>query len=92
METNLIFLSIKAKAEEAGFKVVFGHTDSIFVGMGDDLTPEEAAEKAQDGHEQQECDAYKRTRFRTAHASDQPRIWDSWRVVHAPPFPLTSLP
>ena len=38
---------IMKASEDAGYKVLYGHTDSIFVGMGDDLTSEEAAEKAQ---------------------------------------------
>ena len=39
---------IMKASEDAGYKVLYGHTDSIFVGMGDDLTAEEAAEKAQE--------------------------------------------
>ena len=39
-------LSIKAKAEEAGFKVVFGHTDSIFVTMPKEWTQEKVYEES----------------------------------------------
>ena len=39
---------IMKASEDAGYKVLYGHTDSIFVGMGDDLTSEEAAQKAQE--------------------------------------------
>ena len=35
-------------SEELGYKVLYGHTDSIFVGLGDDLTPEECAERAKE--------------------------------------------
>jgi DNA polymerase elongation subunit (family B) len=38
---------IMKASEDAGYKVLYGHTDSIFVGMGDDLTKEDAAAKAQ---------------------------------------------
>ena len=39
-------LSIKAKAEEAGFKVVFGHTDSIFVTMPKEWTQEKVYDES----------------------------------------------
>ncbi len=38
--------AIMEKSEEKGYKVLYGHTDSIFVGLGDDLTPEECAAAA----------------------------------------------
>ena len=39
-------LSIKEESEKLGYQVIYGHTDSIFVKMGDDLSPEECVEKA----------------------------------------------
>ena len=39
-------MKIVEKAEEWGFKVYYGDTDSIFVGVGDDLAPEEAGKVA----------------------------------------------
>ena len=36
------------KAESLGFKTIYGHTDSIFVALGDDLTPEECAQKSEE--------------------------------------------
>ncbi len=39
-------MKIVEKAEEWGFKVYYGDTDSIFVGVGDDLDPEEAGKVA----------------------------------------------
>ena len=39
-------LSIKKKAEEEGFRVVFGHTDSIFVTMPKEWTKEQVLEES----------------------------------------------
>ena len=39
--------SIMDETEKFGYKVLYGHTDSIFVALGDDLTAEECAEKAE---------------------------------------------
>lgn len=41
-------LSIKAESEKLGYEVIYGHTDSIFVKMGDDLTTEQCVEKAKE--------------------------------------------
>ena len=38
--------TIMDETEKFGYKVLYGHTDSIFVALGDDLTAEECAEKA----------------------------------------------
>jgi DNA polymerase elongation subunit (family B) len=42
--TNL--MRIAEEAEEMGYKLIYGHTDSCFFALGDDLTPEECAEAA----------------------------------------------
>ena len=39
-------MSIKEESEKLGYEVIYGHTDSIFVKMGDDLSAEECVEKA----------------------------------------------
>jgi len=40
--------SIINASEDLGYKVIYGHTDSIFVCMGDDLSTEECVEKAKE--------------------------------------------
>ncbi len=40
-------MKIVEKAEEWGYPVYYGDTDSIFVGVGDDLDPEEAGKVAE---------------------------------------------
>ncbi len=39
-------MAIIRASEELGYKVIYGHTDSIFVKMGDDLSTEECVEQA----------------------------------------------
>jgi len=39
-------MSIKEESEKLGYEVIYGHTDSIFVKMGDDLSAEECVEKS----------------------------------------------
>jgi len=37
-------MKIKAESERLGYRVLYGHTDSIMIALGDDKTPEECAE------------------------------------------------
>ncbi len=40
-------MDIKKESEKLGYEVIYGHTDSIFVKLGDDLTVEECAEASE---------------------------------------------